>query len=62
VLNFGSVLISQKLIKSYTLTGRHLIENDVIHIIAPPGFDLSLAPDTGFVPSLPIAYTTFSIK
>ncbi len=60
VLNFGSVLISQKLIKSYTLTGRHLIENDVIHIIAPPGFDLSLAPDTGFVPSLPIAYTTFS--
>ncbi|HPC36781.1 MAG TPA: T9SS type A sorting domain-containing protein [Candidatus Marinimicrobia bacterium] len=57
-LNFGSVLISQKLIKSYTLTGRHLIENDLIHIIAPLGFDLSLAPDTGFIPSLPIAYTT----
>jgi len=60
VLNFGRVLISQKLIKSYTLTGRHLIENDVIHIIAPPHFDLSLAPDTGFVPLLPIASTTLS--
>ncbi|HQK11346.1 MAG TPA: hypothetical protein PLV30_04915, partial [Candidatus Marinimicrobia bacterium] len=60
VLNFGRVLISHKLIRSYTLTGNYLTANNSTRLIAPPGFDLSLAPDTGFVPLLPIASTTLS--
>ena len=60
VLNFARVLISHKLIRSYTLTGNHLTANDSIRLIAPSGFDLSLAPDTGFVPLLSIASTTLS--
>jgi pectate lyase len=57
-LNFGSVLVSHKMVKSYALTGHHLIENNLINVTAPPGFDLSLSPDTGFVSLLQVAYTS----
>jgi len=57
VLNFGSVLIEQERIRSYSLTGNYLLENNLIDVSTPPGFEVSLVPDGGFTSLLQIAYT-----
>jgi|GEM_PF-781622 len=57
VLNFGSVLIDQENTRSYSLTGNYLLENNLIDVSAPPGFEVSLLPDGGFASLLQIAYT-----
>jgi pectate lyase len=56
-LNFGSVIIEQERTKSYSLTGNYLLENNLIDVSAPPGFEVSLSPDGGFTSLLQIAYT-----
>jgi len=60
-LNFGSVLIEQERIRSYSLTGNYLLENNLIDVSTPPGFEVSLVPDGGFTSLLQIAYTAPSV-
>ena len=60
-LNFGSVIVAQERIRSYSLTGNYLLEKNLIDVSAPPGFEVSLVPDGGFTSLLQIAYTAPTI-